>query len=190
MGQKIYLITGMSGAGKTYFGHWLMAEGFWNECVSTTTRPMRDGEIEGKHYYYADHDKFDAMHKNGEFAEIVVYGLNKYGITHAEIERVMKKGKDVFIIVENDGYKQIKAQYPKAIGIFLYATKEDCVQAMLSRGDSLENTLSRIATYEDEFKNRDQYDYVIKNVRNSDVETSHILKQIVKANGGAKGVTR
>lgn len=191
MKQKIFLITGMSGAGKTYFGHWLMSDGLWNECISTTTRPKRDGEVEGKHYYFVEHEKFDAMDKDGELAEKVVYGLNKYGVTHAEIERVMKKGKDVFIIVENDGYKQIKAQYPDAIGIFLYATKENCMQAMLDRGDSLENALKRIATYEDEFKNRDQYDYVVKNIRGKDTSVSRMLKEMVKANSNREeGTTR
>lgn len=177
--SKIFLITAPSGAGKTTLAQRLSDLGFWTECVSHTTREMREGEQEGKTYYYVDTTKFDKMFKNGEFAERVTYNGNFYGVSKAEIERVLATGKHVFIIVEYYGYIQIKSQFPEAVGIFLYMQKEHCMANMLLRGDSLDNALDRIDLYDDEIRNRGEYDYVIKNVHGKQYETENILKAIV-----------
>jgi guanylate kinase len=175
----IFLITAPSGAGKTTMVKELQSQGIWEECISHTTRPMRDGEINGDTYHFVEEDDFVEAYQAGEFAEKVEYDGNYYGITHEEINRVIKNGKHVAIIVEYEGYKQIKELYPEAIGIFLYMSKEDCMANMLLRGDSLEKATSRINKYEDEMKNRNEYDYVVKNVRNKREYTSSIIKSIL-----------
>jgi guanylate kinase len=141
---------------------------------------MRDGEVEGKTYYFVSDAQFVQMHRQGELAEAVTYNGNRYGVSKAEIERVIATGKNVFIIVENDGYHQIKDKYPDAVGIFLYVTKEDAMINMLSRGDKLEDALGRIELYDDEMKNRGEYDYVIKNVRDKRHETESIIRAIIR----------
>lgn len=178
--MAIFIITAPSGSGKTSLAQIIQMRNIWDECISNTTRPMRDGELEGKTYYFTDIHKFKEMRDNNEFAEQVNYGGNLYGITHKEIERVMSKGRHVYIIAEYNGYKQIKELYPNAIGIFLYMSKEDCMANMLLRGDSLTNALNRISTYDDEMKNRDKYDYVIKNVRNRKDFTVKALEGIIE----------
>ena len=177
--MAIFLITAPSGAGKTSIAQMIQRQGKWDECISHTTREKRDGEIEGKTYYYLSRERFEAMYANGEFAEKVEYDGNLYGISKKEIERVMGKGKHVFIIVEYNGYLQIKEQYPEAIGIFLYMSKEDCMANMLLRGDTLEKAQKRIATYDEEMVNREHFDYVVKNVRGKMVSTNYILNGII-----------
>lgn len=177
--MSIFLITGTSGAGKTSLTHELKKCGYWDECISHTTRPMRTGEVDGEDYYFVSKEEFKRMYENNEFVECVIYHGDYYGVSHAEIERTMKKGNHIFIIVAYDGYLQIKEQYPDAIGIFIWATKEDCVMNMLGRGDSLELANKRISTYEKEILHRDAYDYVIKNVRGKFSDTASILKGIV-----------
>lgn len=178
--MAIFLITAPSGAGKTTLAQKIANYGEWQECISHTTRPMRDGEVEGKTYYYVTREKFAQMDRNGELAERVEYNGNRYAVSKAEIERVLKTGKHVFIIVDNDGYNQIKEQYPDAVGIFLHMSKEDCMANMLLRGDKMEGALSRIELYDDEFKNRVQYDYVIKNVRSKQFETESVIRAIIR----------
>ncbi|AYP68310.1 guanylate kinase [Bacillus phage vB_BcoS-136] len=179
--KKIFLITAPSGTGKTTVAQKLQKLGLWNECISHTSRPMRDGEIDGVTYYFKDKSEMHDMIENEEFAEYVTYDGHKYGITHKEIERVMTKGKHVFIIVEHDGYRQVKALYPDAVGIFLYMSKEDCLANMLLRGDNLERAMKRISTYDEEMKNRDKYDYVLKNVRGKIHELESMLHAIVRS---------
>jgi guanylate kinase len=177
--SNIYLITAPSGAGKTTIAQALAKQGEWVECISHTTREMRKGEVEGQTYYYITKEQFATMHKNDELAEAVTYGNNRYGVSKAEIERVMATGKDVFIIVEHYGYLQVKEQYPEAIGIFLYMTKEDCMANMLIRGDKINDALERISFYDEEMSNRGEYDYVVRNVRDRRFQTEIIIKSII-----------
>lgn len=177
--MSIFLITAPSGAGKTTIADIIAKQGNWNECISHTTRPMREGEVEGKTYYFTDIENFEDAYSMGEFAERVTYDGQYYGITHSEISRVLDAGKHVYIIVEYEGYKQVKELYPEAIGIFLYMTQEECVQNMLSRGDSTNGVEKRSSTYEREMKNRWNYDYVIRNVKNKQSATVSIINAII-----------
>lgn len=178
--SNIFLITAPSGAGKTTIAQAITKHGEWIECISHTTREKREGEKHGLTYFFVDNDTFDTMLANGELAEHVTYNGNSYGISKAEIEFKLSKGQDVFIIVEYEGYLQVKNQYPEAIGIFLYMSKEDCVANMLLRGDTLDQALSRAELYDEEMDNSVWYDYVIKNVRDKQFETQNIIKSIIK----------
>lgn len=174
--MTLFLITAPSGAGKTTIASKIKK---WGECISHTTRPMRDGEVEGVTYYYVNKGQFEAMDSFDEFVETVEYDGNSYGLTKVEVERVMSKNLHAYVIVEHNGYKQIKEKYPDAVGIFLHMSKEDCMANMLLRGDSLDKALARIAKYDEEMKNRDDYDYVIKNVRGKDGNVATIIENII-----------
>lgn len=178
--MTVFLITAPSGAGKTTIAQKIQSYGDWMECISHTSRDMREGEVDGKTYYFVSKKGFQELYDAGHFAERVEYDGNLYGITKAEIERVTKTGRSVFIIVDNDGYKQVKEIYPDAIGIFIHMTKEECMANMLLRGDSIEKALKRIALYDEEIKNRGQYDYVVKNVRNKFDQTISIIRGIIR----------
>lgn len=177
--MAIFLITAPSGAGKTTISQEVARRGAWKECISHTTRPIRKGEVDGKTYYYVSKETFETMQKNDSMAEVVTYDGNMYGISKEEINRVQKSARNVFIIVEHEGYKQIKAQYPEAIGIFMYMSKEDCLANMLLRGDKIENAMKRIEKYDSEMENRIEYDYVIKNVRGTFTNTGNIVANII-----------
>jgi guanylate kinase len=178
--SKVFLITAPSGAGKTTLAQAIANYGDWTECISHTTRKKREGEQHGKTYYFINRDTFETEYADGKFAEKVEYNGNLYGISKAEIERVMKTGRDVFIIVEHDGYTQVKEQYPDAIGIFLHMSKEDCLANMLLRGDSIDKALDRIELYDEEMLNSIAYDYVVKNVRGKQYETENVIRAIIR----------
>src|SRR5690606_8279765 len=120
-------------SGKTTIAHEMQERDLWQECISHTTREMRreNGEKDGVTYYFISDEIFQNKLEDGEFAEHVTYDGNRYGISHAEIKRVSGNGKNVFIIVEHDGHTQVKEQYPEAVSIFLYMSKEDCLMNML-----------------------------------------------------------
>lgn len=179
--MALFLITGMSGAGKTSIMDGVrknMAHRL-SECISHTTRPMRDGEVEGKAYYFIDEESFQKDKDNDEFAETVEYDGNKYGIANYEIKFRQTQTNHAYIIVNYEGYKQVKEKFPDAVGIFLYAKKEDCMINMLSRGDDLDKANKRIKLYDEEVKNRNDYDYVVKNVRNKMTGTIGVIENII-----------
>ena len=178
--MAIFLITAPSGAGKTTIAQHLEKVGIWKECISHTTRAMRNGEVNGETYYFVSKGEFSDMYRNGEFAEFVEYDGNRYGVSKKEIALVLNATKHLFVIVEYNGYKQMKAIYPDAVGIFLYMDKENCMANMLLRGDKLEKAIDRIGTYDDEMKNRNEYDYVIKNVQGQLETTATVIRHIVR----------
>jgi len=177
--SKIFLITAPSGAGKTTLAQSLAKRDLWKECISHTTRPMREGEVDGVTYYFVSREKFESLEKDNYFAEKVEYNGNLYGVSHAEIDSVLNEDKHVFIIVENDGYNQIKRKYPDSIGIFIHMSKEDCMANMLLRGDKLKDALERIELYNEEMEKSIEYDYVIRNVRDKKFETENVIRSII-----------
>jgi guanylate kinase len=182
--MAIFLITAPSGAGKTSVMNltrrYVVGQEILGECISHTTRAMREGEENGVTYYFVSEEQFNTMHSNGEFAEKVTYDGNLYGVSKEEINRVLNKHNHVYIIVEYNGYKQIKEAFPEAIGIFLHMSKEDCMANMLLRGDTMAKAELRISTYEKEMMNRYHFDYVIKNVRGKADVTARIIGNIIK----------
>lgn len=185
--MSIFLITAPSGAGKTTIMNNVVDtfkySGFprtvISECISTTTRPMRENEKNGETYYFISREEFEELSSAGQLAEKVEYSGNLYGIEKSEINRVLKESKHVYIIVEYNGYLQIKEQYPDAVGIFLYMPKVDCFSNMILRGDTYEQATNRISTYEEEMSHRNEYDYVIRNVRDKQGEIINIIKMII-----------
>lgn len=179
--MAIFLLVGASGSGKTTISHEMQERELWKECISHTTRQMRkeNGEKDGVTYYFITDEVFQTKLDNGEFAEHVSYDGGRYAISHAEIKRVTGNGKHVFIIVEHEGYLQIMEQYPDAISIFLYMSKEDCMLNMLKRGDKVDKAINRINLYDDELKNKGAYDYAIKNVDGKLEEVISVLSSIV-----------
>ncbi|MGG3045649.1 hypothetical protein ABEO76_21220 [Bacillus anthracis] len=174
--ERLVIVTGMSGAGKTYLSR--RAFGNHTECVSHTTRPMREGEVDGLDYYFISQEEYSEMSINREFAEISNYHYNSYGVTKKEINSIIEAEGFAYVVVDFQGYQQLKEIYPNAIGIFIYASKDDCVYNMLQRGDTVESALKRNETYEEELKNKGHYDFVIKNERNMASLTIEILSRI------------
>ncbi|MGV4321131.1 guanylate kinase [Bacillus mojavensis] len=176
---KLYLITAPSGCGKTTVARKLAEKGVWKEIVSTTTRKMRNGEEEGRDYYFIDSKKFITMRDNREFAEAVTYGNNFYGIENGAIERALSEG-DAYAIVEYQGFRQIRKKYPDSVGIFIWMEKNYCLANMLLRGDTIEQALNRIAKYDDEMLNWTEYDYSVKNAHGEMDKTIEFIENIVK----------
>ncbi len=102
-------ITGPSLTGKSRLAQLLAPLGF-EEVVSTTTRPARQGEIEGVHYYFTDTTKFKKMVDEGLMIEKVQVGKNFYGVSKPAFDHVISKGKNGVAVVEPDGAQQV-AQY-------------------------------------------------------------------------------
>ncbi|WP_099301976.1 guanylate kinase [Bacillus sp. Marseille-P3800] len=180
--MSLFLISAPSGAGKTTLMRQVKAffgEEVLREAVSDTTRPMRPGEQAGKDYHFISEDEFKALLNGGQLCESVKYGGHCYGLTRQELEE--NSSRHIYAIVEHEGYKQIKENYPDAIGIFLTMSKENCMANMLLRGDSLDAALKRINTYEDEINTRASYDYVIKNVRGKEREIVSVLHGIIQS---------
>jgi guanylate kinase len=81
--RKIVLV-GPVGAGKTYNAQRLAAERGYRIAVSVTTRPPREGEVDGVDYTFITTGEFEALDSSGLLFESVVHGDHKYGLTRSE----------------------------------------------------------------------------------------------------------
>ena len=90
MDNEIIVLLGKCCAGKDYTARDLVRNFGYNFVVSTTTRPMRDGESEGDPYYFITNAEFENKIANGGMIEYREYIRNNdkwyYGVTEGSIE--------------------------------------------------------------------------------------------------------
>lgn len=85
----LIVLTGPTASGKDAIMHKLLDQNpTWSRIITTTTRPPRNNEIDGKDYHFIDQKSFQDMQKNGKFLETINYSGNYYGTTKQEIERI------------------------------------------------------------------------------------------------------
>lgn len=105
--KAIVTITGPSTVGKSTLSEMLVKKGF-EEIVSTTTRPPRSEEKDGKHYYFVSNDEFDVLLKNNEMVEHINVAQYKYGVSIKAIEKTLKNNENVVLVVEPNGANQVE----------------------------------------------------------------------------------
>ncbi|UCE59574.1 MAG: guanylate kinase [Phycisphaerales bacterium] len=117
---KVIVISGPSGAGKTSICNALLAQltdAVWS--VSTTTRPMRPGDVEGVTYDFVTEEEFVAQEQAGEFIESAEYVGNRYGTPRRRVEEVLSRGKSIVLEIDVQGGMQIAERMPESIRIFV-----------------------------------------------------------------------
>ena len=122
MGGKCIIISAPSGAGKTTIVKRLMQAGLGLEfSVSAASRKPREGEIDGKDYYFISSEEFKKKIQNGDLLEWQeVYKDQFYGTLKSEVERIWGKGHHVLFDVDVQGGINLKAMYPEqSLSIFI-----------------------------------------------------------------------
>lgn len=161
--KKLILLIGCSTSGKNTFRDFLQILGI-PKLISHTTRPIRQGEVNGETYHYITEKEFKKLDK----LEYTYYAGNYYGLSREEIE---KHNEDlVCCIVDIKGVESIRKNYGKEniVVINLNISLKEMVKRLYKRGSSEEEISERIKyTLEnDEIKN----DFLIADytIRNND----------------------
>lgn len=154
--QKVLLLAGVSGVGKSTIIKKLVNEHNFYFGVSHTTRGIRVGEINGKDYHFISKEEFAKLKDQDAFIETMSFANNEYGMTFAEIENT---NRDVVLDLDYNGYKFVKSRYPHLVGIFLMHTDLDELKRRLEQrerdndnGKSLNNSIS---SKKDKHENQD-----------------------------------
>src|SRR4030066_1749460 len=108
-------ISAPAGSGKTTICRMLVQ---WVEniqlCVSYTTRPRKEGEVDGKDYYFVEPEIFDIMKSSREFLESAsVYG-NRYGTSREAVRSIASRGWDAVLEIDVPGGRKGKQELPEA----------------------------------------------------------------------------
>ena len=164
-GNVLAVISGPSGVGKgTVIKRMFEMCPALCESVSCTTRPPREGEQDGREYFFITHARFEEMIQRGELLEYSSHFGNYYGTPRAFVEQKLKTC-DVILEIEVDGALQVKAAHPSAVLIMILPPSMDELERRLKlRGtESDEKIAQRLARAGYELSKKDKYDYCVVN---------------------------
>lgn len=161
----LIVISGFSGVGKGTVVKRLVDEYGYSLSISATTRAPREGEVDGREYYFKSVAEFQNLIDYNGFIEWAQYVENYYGTPRKFVEQEMEKGNDVILEIEVQGAMNVKKQYPDAILIFVSAPGAEALRARLAgRGtESTEVIDKRMNRAAEESDSIDEYDYVVVN---------------------------
>ena len=117
----LIVVSGFSGAGKGTLMKELMRKYPENYAlsISATTRGPRDGEVDGREYFFLSREKFEKMIANNELIEYAKYVENYYGTPRAYVEKMLDEGKDVILEIEIQGALKVKEKFPDTLLMFV-----------------------------------------------------------------------
>lgn len=166
---KLIVFSAPSGSGKTTIvKHLLRQEDLNLEfSISAASRDAREGEINGKDYYFISTKEFKTHIKNNDFLEWEeVYRDNFYGTLNSEIERIWAMGKNVIFDIDVAGGLRIKSKFPEeTLAVFVKPPSVDELKRRLKQRstESDDKINMRIAKASVELATAPQFDVIIKN---------------------------
>ena len=169
---RVFIISGPSGSGKDT----LMKKVFEKApdilfSISSITRPMRVGEVEGEKYNFISRERFEEMIANHELLEHNVFVGNYYGTPKAPVLNAVNDGKNMLIEVDVNGAYQILEKIPDAVSIFIMPPSLEILKARLTgRGTDEQSVIDkRLFEALREISCAKDYDYIVVN---DDLETA------------------
>jgi guanylate kinase len=120
--------------------------------VSATTRPRRSGEVEGREYFFLSRPGFECWVRKGLFLEWAEYTGNLYGTPGKAVQDHLDQGRDVILEIELKGAKDVLAQRPDAVMIFIVPPSLEELERRLRgrKTESEEAIRSRLARAKEE----------------------------------------
>ena len=168
MKQKgiLLVVSGPSGAGKGTICSALLKK-YPNLCysVSATTRAPREGEVEGKDYFFVSQAKFKEMIANNQLLEYAKVYDNYYGTPKEYVENKLIEGFDVLLEIEMDGAQQIREKFSDGVLVYIMPPSLRELQARIKKRDkdSEEIIEKRMLCASAEIKRAVDYDYIVLN---------------------------
>lgn len=164
---RLIVVSAPSGSGKTTIAKKIMEKfPFIKFSVSATTRPKRDGEVDGKDYFFLTREEFEKKIQNGELLEWEeIYG-NYYGTLKSVVESALKNGEILLFDVDVNGAISIKKKFPDdSVLIFIKPPNMETLKERLRRRkteteDQIKKRLDRVPM---ELGKAEYFDYIFVN---------------------------
>jgi guanylate kinase len=187
-GSPVFVITGPSGAGKgTLIKALLERVPELEVAISATTRLRRQGEEDGREYWFLSDAEFVRRVHEGEFLEHVTYVSGKrYGTLRYEVDRIAGHTHIPVLELETEGALNVKEDVPRAVTIFITAPIPELERRLRERASESEGEIGeRIGLARKQLAQADEFDYV---VLNDEVErATRELEEIVQRELAAAG---
>jgi len=160
------VISGPSGVGKGTIVKEIMKQRDDLELsISVTTRYQREGEVEGRDYFFITLEEFAKMREEKKLLENASVHDNFYGTPKSFVEEKINEGKIVILEIDVQGAKQIKENFDNAIYVFVMPPRmKDIGERLHKRGTEDEAKIAlRIENSKEEFRSITMYDYFLLN---------------------------
>lgn len=171
------VVSGFSGAGKgTVMKRLMESHDNYALSVSVTTREPREGEADGREYFFRTNEEVEEMIRRDQLLEHAKYVDHYYGTPRKYVEDMLAEGKDVILEIEIQGALQIKEKLPEAVLVFITPpSMEELKKRLTGRGsEEPEVIASRLSRASEEAEGIEKYDYILVNDRIDDcAETLH-----------------
>ncbi len=162
----LIVVSGFSGAGKgTLMKELLKKYDNYALSISATTRNPREGETDGKEYFFKTVEEFEKMIAQDDLIEYAKYVNNYYGTPRAYVEEQLEKGKDVILEIEIQGALKVKEKFPETLLLFVTPPDVKTLKdRLVGRGtETMEVIESRMRRAAEEADGMDAYDYLVIN---------------------------
>ncbi|WP_417398459.1 guanylate kinase [Glaciecola siphonariae] len=169
---NLFIVAAPSGAGKSSLIAALLEYSAQNKLsnpaqlsVSHTTRAPREGEVNAKHYHFTSIEDFEALIEQDAFYEYAKVFGNYYGTSKEAISDKLSQGIDVFLDIDWQGARQIKAVNPDVVSIFILPPSiESLRERLIGRGkDSSDVIDKRMQEAVSEMSHYKEFDYLVVN---------------------------
>ncbi len=167
----LIVVSGFSGAGKgTVMKRLIEKYQSYALSISATTRAPREGEVNGREYFFKTVEEFKEMIARDELIEYAQYVNNFYGTPKHYVEEQLKAGRNVILEIEIQGALKIKEKFPDAVLKFIVPPSAKVLkERLIGRGtESLDVVHARLKRAVEEAEGVEAYDYVVVN---DDLET-------------------
>ena len=163
----LIVVSGFSGSGKGTIMKELLTRypDTYALSISATTRSPREGEADGREYFFLSKDEFEKMIAKGELIEYARYVENYYGTPRDYVEKKLEEGRDVILEIEIQGALNVKKMFPDTLLLFVTPpSAEELKRRLVGRGtetmDVIESRMNRAC---EEAEGMENYDYLIIN---------------------------
>ena len=159
------VVSGFSGAGKGTLMKALLEKYDSALSISATTRAPREGEQNGREYYFLSKEEFEDMIRKEELIEWAKYVDNYYGTPKRYVEKQLAEGKNVILEIEIQGALNVKKMFPDALLIFVTPPNAETLrERLVGRGTEDMDTINkRMKRAAEESEYMSQYDYITVN---------------------------
>ena len=180
---RLYIVSGPSGSGKDT----ILKEVFKKHpeiafSISSISRPMRAGEVEGEKYHFISKEEFEKLIADDMLLEYNEFCGNYYGSPKAYVYECIEAGKDIILEVDVNGAAKVREAMPEAVSIFIMPPSyEELYNRLCGRKtETIEVINARMDVALGEIARATEYDYIVIN-DNLDEAIEDLLSIILSA---------
>lgn len=178
----LVVFSGPSGVGKdTVLDQLKKIHTGFRRCVTATTRPPRDNEIDGEDYHFLSEQEFRRRIDRDGFLEWAQVHGRHYGTPREWVADRLKEGLDVILKIDVQGAAQVKRRMPEAVLVFLAPPSLEELESRLRgrESETEQQAATRLANARSELEQIPSYNYIIEN--DSVAEAADELRSILIA---------